>query len=226
MRAKMIFVLALVMGAITTVLFFQYMKQLSADKNEQMVTVVAAREDIKENEQISRGMLQLVQIPKKGLPPNAVYHLSELEGMIATSDIKKGEVLLKHRVRSWNDETTVVSRKVREGFRAVSVGVNFVQSVSNLIEPEDKVDVIFSETIKLPNNQIKVETKQLLSGVRVLAVGRKIAESLQQKEPHADYNSVTLELKPEDAVLLINASERGHIQLTLHTKVISSDEAK
>jgi len=225
MRAKMIFALALVMGAITTVLFFQYMKQLRADKvDDRMVTVVAAREDIKEDEQISRGMLQMVQVPKKGLHPNAVYHLSELEGMVATSDIKKGEVLLKHRVRSWNDETTIVSRKVRKGFRAVSVGVNFVQSVSNLIEPEDKVDIIFSETIKLPNNQIKVETKQLLSGVRVLAVGRKIAESSQQKEPHAEYSSVTLELTPEDAVVLVNASERGHIQLTLQTKVISSNE--
>ena len=35
-----------------------------------------------------------------------------------------------------------------EGYRAVTVGVNINQSVSNLIEPEDEVDVILTKVAK------------------------------------------------------------------------------
>lgn len=218
----MMLALALVMGAVTTVLFFQYMKQFSreAAMHDSTVAVVVAKEDIQENEQISRGVLQVVRVPQKGVHANAARSMSEVEGMFATAKIAKGEAVLKHRVSSEKAETLFVSRKVRPGFRAVSIGVNFVQSVSNLIEPEDEVDVIFSETMKLPNGQAKVETKQLLANVRVLAVGRKMAASSRPKEPHVEYSSVTLELKPQDAVALVNASERGHIQLALRTQII------
>jgi pilus assembly protein CpaB len=221
MRSKIIMLLALVMGIVTTVLFFNYMNQFDTQAviNENTVPVVQANGLIKENQRITSDMLVIAQVPKDGLHAQTVTELSEVEGLYATSDIETGEVLLTHRVKSEKEETLFVSRKVTEGYRGVSVGVNFVQSISNLIEPEDVVDVVFSEVVKV-NNVDTVVTKQILSKVRVLAIGRKMIAATSEDEVYAEYSSVTLELKPEDSVTLINASERGNIHLTIHTKIV------
>ncbi|QOR67506.1 Flp pilus assembly protein CpaB [Cytobacillus suaedae] len=221
MRSKIIMLLALVMGIVTTVLFFNYMNQFDTQAviNENTVPVVQAKGLIKENQRITSDMLVIAQVPKDGIHPQTITEFSQVEGQYATSDIEAGEILLSHRVKSEKEETLFVSRKVTDGHRGVSVGVNFVQSVSNLIEPEDVVDVVFSEVVKV-NNIDTVVTKQILSKVRVLAIGRKMIAATSEDEVYAEYSSVTLELKPEDSVTLINASERGNIHLTIHTKIV------
>lgn len=227
MKSKIILLLALVMGIITTVLFFNYMKQFNSETvvNQNVVEVVAAKESIKENQVVTGKMLQVVKVSKESVHANAVTDLNEIDGLFATADIEAGEIILKHRVKSEKEENLFVSRKIADGYRAVSVGVNFVQSVSNLIEPEDEVDVVFSETIK-ENNIDKVVTQQLLSKIKVLAVGRKMTVS-KEDEVYVEYTSVTLEVTPEDAITLVNASNRGNIQFTLHSKVSQeTDTAK
>jgi len=226
MKSKLIFIVAIVMGIITTALFFQYMKKFDqqAIMEENMVDVVAVSKTIPPNRRITSDMLQIVTVPKMSVHEHTIYEIEDAVGKYTTAQIEANEVLLKHHIQSEKEETIFVSKKVKEGYRAVSVGVNFVQSVSNLIEPEDYVDVIFSEVIKLENNQTRVDSKQLLSNVRVLAVGRRLVDSTKTEEPYVEYSSVTLELKPADAVKLVNASERGSIQLTLHTKISSSEK--
>ncbi len=207
------------MGVITTILFYNYMKQYDATTvvNENMVEVAVATQLLKNNERITLDKVEVMNIPEKGLHPQAVTAVEELEGLIVNADIEQGEVILNHRVQREEDEKLFVSRKVRDGFRAVSIGVNFVQSVSNLVEPEDYVDVVFSEVIKVDDENI-VNTELILENVRVLAVGRKLIESTTG-ESYMEYSAATLELTREGTVKLINASERGNIQLTLHSRV-------
>lgn len=226
MRSKVILVLALIMGAITTLLFFNYMKQFDEATviSETMVDVVVAKQEIKENQRISSGMVEVIQIPEKGLHLTVIKSIAEAEGRYATAAITAGEPILSHRVKSEKEETLYIARKVKDGYRAISVGVNFVQSVSNLIEPEDKVDVVFNEVKKNANNEPYVITNQILSGVRVLAIGRKMLPTMSEEEEYVEYSSVTLELKPENAMTLINAIERGTIHFTIHTKVIPEEK--
>ena len=219
MRSKFILVAALFMGAITTFLFFQYMKQYDQEAlvNDSMVDVVVAAQSIHANDRMSASIVKLEKVPAKGLHPNAVRSTTEVSGKFAMTDMEPGEVILSHHLRLQTEENLFVSRKVKEGYRAVSVGVNFVQSISNLIEPEDTVDVVFSEHFK-EANITHVNSEMILSNVRVLAIGRRMIETTG-KEEYVEYNSVTLELQPNDAVRLINASERGNIQLALHTRI-------
>ena len=224
MRSKFILMLALLMGIITTVLFYKYMKELDqkAVIHENMVEVVVASQPIEKNQRVTAGMLTYTTLPEVNKHPQSISSIQEVEGKIVTSKIEKGEMLLKHRLKTAKEEEILISRKVREGYRAVSVGVNFVQTVSNLIEPEDYVDVIFSE-VKKSGNQNIVQTQMILQKVRVLAVGRRMIES-STGEDYVEYSSATLELKPKDTVRLINASERGNIQLALHTRIKPPEE--
>jgi pilus assembly protein CpaB len=212
------------MGIITTFLFFNYMKKFDTDVaiSESMVDIVVAKDKIAANTKLNASLLEVRAMPEKGLHPQSVKEISELEGLYVTSPIEMGEPILVHRVQSELEEQLFVSRKVKDGFRAVSVGVNFIQSVSTLIEPEDYVDVVFSEVIS--TNPTQVNTNIILEKARVLAVGRKLVAKTDTSEEYVEYTSVTLELKPNEAVTLINASERGNIQFTLHTRLVTQKE--
>ncbi|WP_409252342.1 Flp pilus assembly protein CpaB [Bacillus sp. SCS-153A] len=227
MRSKIILFLALVMGGLTTFLFFNYMQQFDSAKvvNANTEKVVVASEKIEENQRITEGMLKVVQMPSQGLHPQAARTVEELTGKYATAAIETDEIILTHRVKSEKEEELFVSRKVKDGYRGVSVGVNFVQSVSNLIEPEDIVDVVASETLKDEKGQ-QIKTEQILSKVTVLAVGRKMLETKTEEEEYVEYSSVTLELRPEDAVKLINAAEKGPIHFTVHTRIKEESSEK
>ncbi|HZG77555.1 MAG TPA: Flp pilus assembly protein CpaB [Paenibacillus sp.] len=222
MRTKLVLVLAIVMGMATTVLFYQYMSrfQREAAGNEALVDIVVAAEPIARDERIVPGKLTVARVPELGLHANAVRDVSLAEGKLADANIAAGEPILSHRLKDEKDEALFVSRKVAEGKRAVSVGVNFVQSVSNLIEPEDLVDVIASS----PGPDNKMITELLFEGVRVLAVGRRMIESAEG-ELYVEYSSVTLELDRDQSVRVVNADENGNIQFTLHSRVNGSAPA-
>ncbi|SFA79346.1 pilus assembly protein CpaB [Bacillus sp. cl95] len=225
MRSKFVLVLALVMGMITTVLFFQYMKQFDAEKaaTSNTVEVIVAKERIEKNARISANMIERVSLPEKSIHPKMMKSDSLVVGKIATSMIEKGEPIMSHRLVSELEEDLYVSRKVKEGYRAVSVGVNINQTALNLIEPEDDVDVIYSRAKKAQNYEKEVETVVLLKKARVLAVGRKLKTPEDSKEPYVEYSNVTLELKPEDAFKLVNASEQGNLHFILHKRPVREE---
>lgn len=225
MRSKFVLVLALVMGMITTVLFFQYMKQFDAEKaaTSNTVEIIVAKEKIEKNARITANMLEKVSLPEKSIHPKMIKSNDLAEGKLATSMIEKGEPIMSHRLVSELEEELYVSRKVKEGYRAVSVGVNINQTASNLIEPEDDVDVIYSRAKKAQNYEKEVETVVLLKKARVIAVGRKLQTPEDSKEPYVEYSNVTLELKPEDAFKLVNASEQGNLHFILHKRPVREE---
>jgi pilus assembly protein CpaB len=218
------------MGVITTILFFQYINQFNTEKVAtamvKTVGVVVAKEKIEKNEKISLKKLELVQMPEKNVLPQAVKSLSEAEGKLATAMIEKGETILSHRIGTEQEEGVYVSRKVRDGYRAISVGVNINESVSNLLEPEDEVDVIFTKIIKNKAKQDVAQSVMLLNKARVLAVGRKMLTPENTKEKYVEYSSVTLELKPGDALKLVNATEEGKIHFILNKRPLMSEGNK
>jgi pilus assembly protein CpaB len=218
MRSKLILLMAVVMGIVTTLLFYQYTKKVNVNQtvSEKTVKVVVAKEKIAMNETISAKKITIVQMPEKAVLPQYIHNIEDAEGKIALAVIEKGEPVLSHHLITERNESVYVSRKVREGYRAVTVGVNINQSVSNLIEPEDLVDVVFTKSDQ--NNQIPPTSTILLEKQRVLAVGRKMVTPDQSKEKYVEYSSVTLECKQQDAVQLINAAQEGKIQFILNKR--------
>ena len=229
MKSRIILILALIMALITTFFFSRYLKGLDEKykSSGNRVGVVVAKEPIAKNQRVTKEMLEIKDLSADSVHPEAVKNVKDIEGSYALTDMKKGEVLFASRFANQFKETELVTRKIRDGLRAVSIEVNFVESVSNLIEPEDYVDVVFSEKLNtvIP---LQVSTQILLQNVRVLAVGERITPSEGQSNPTseetkvseaAEYVSVTLELKPEDTARIINADERGNLKLILRSKV-------
>jgi pilus assembly protein CpaB len=230
MKAKIVLLLALVMATITTALFFQYMESVkvttttTSNSVTPTVEIVVAAKKINKNERISTEQVKIVEVDVKSVHPKAIRNLNDVVGKLATTTIYEGEQFLSQRIISDKQETIYVSRKIKDGYRAVSVGVNINQSVTNLIEPEDEVDVIFTK-VKKVGNVDKATSEIILTKARVLAVGRKmIIPEDAKKEEYVEYSSVTLELKPEDSVLLVRSSHEGTIHFILNQRPIDQSE--
>lgn len=232
MKSRNILILALIMALVTTFFFSRYLKQLDKKykSNDNRVSVVVAKQPITKNQRVTKEMLELKDLSIDSVHSEAVKKIEDIEGSYALIDMKQGEILFASRFTNQFKETELVTRKIREGLRAISIEVNFVESVSNLIEPEDYVDVVFSEKIGGSGASGQVSTGILLQNVRVLAVGKRIiskseqsnqgeAEAKAKSSEDVEYVSVTLELKPEDAAKIINADERGNLKLILRSNV-------
>jgi pilus assembly protein CpaB len=222
MRSRTLFLLAILMGLITTTLFIftlNNQKPEATEKEIEKVDVVFAISAIQPNQVITEELVEVRRIPIDQKHEAAVQNIEDILNKIAITQIEENEILLQHRVQTIEDEKGSLSKKITEGSRGVSIGLNIVQSVSNLVEPEDYVDVIFTERVKKDKEEVTV-SKQLLTNIRVLAIGQKITVSNEADEV-VQYGEVTLEIAPGDTMKLVNAFESGNLHLILHSRIIT-----
>lgn len=106
---------------------------------------------------------------------------------------------------------------VQDGWRAVSIPVDPVSSVNNLIQPNDNVDVI--GTFRFPDvrgdSALDTVTLTILQDVKVLAVGNRWQSAIAESGTSGSYGTVTLQLMPDEVEMLIFASQKGKITLSL-----------
>ena len=159
---------------------------------------------------------------------------------IARYSLKKDAPIKKAAVFNIGDEN-VLSILLSPGMRAVAVETDSVRTGGALIKPGDYVDVILVTAIS-PNTRLSDELNELVNpepsedlqftaktifeNVRILAINRdikrpKITASRTEAPPVKEQvfrepTTVTLELIPEDAVLLLESARLGEINLTLH----------
>ncbi|MBL7714788.1 MAG: Flp pilus assembly protein CpaB [Bdellovibrionales bacterium] len=191
------------------------------------VFVVRAKVDIKENETVNEGMLSLdimpkkfaepsaVQFAKKADDPDTVKSLRALVGTVALIPIRAGEQITYNKITEPGVRTGLAPQ-VTPGRRAISVPVNDMSSVSRLVKPGDRVDVI--ATIDLGGQKTNKVTKTILQDVLVLAVGKYVTnnvarltemegnkEKVRNLNEDTNYASVTIEVEPTQAMLVMAA---------------------
>jgi pilus assembly protein CpaB len=210
------------------------------------ITVLVAREDIKEMENIVESMIEPKSVPVKLVEPAAIFfnkkmkeeeadfqeEVKKLIGNVALISIKKGEQI------SWNKITeasikTGLAPQVAPGKRAMSVLVDEVSSVSKLLKPGDRVDLISVIDVGAgAGGRENKMAKTLLQDVVILAVGRNVTNNLARKidqDPQSGrsrvkslvdfdgYSSITIEVDPNQAQLLaaIMAGNGNRLVFTL-----------
>lgn len=140
---------------------------------------------------------------------------------------EKGEIL------QWSDISQAYGRaaglagRVRKNYRAISVAVDNISSVNNLIKPEDNVDII--GTFRFPemrgDNSLDTLTLTILQNVRVLATGAQWETNYGAaggENFRGGYSTVTLELSPKEVEMIIFASQKGKLSLSLRNYEESS----
>lgn len=166
--------------------------------------------------------------------------IDSLKGAVARSDIVAGEPINSRRAMRIGDSGFLAS-VLQPGMRAMAVPVDprGSRTAGGLIAPNDRVDVILTQTD--PKNATAPVSRPILHNIRVLAIGQQMSEfagqpsSAPQQSPGAPPNpaaaaaaaaaaagqrpylsdTATLEVGAEQALELAAAIEAGKLSLLL-----------
>ncbi|MFS0755450.1 Flp pilus assembly protein CpaB [Noviherbaspirillum sp. 1P10PC] len=205
--------LALVIGVVAALAANRFLSAridaIEARSRTAMVEVVVARTDLPKGQEIGPGNVALRPIPRDYAHSNALTNDSfgSAVGRKLAYNIKGGEMLLSSMLEASKPAT--FSGRVGIGWRAMTVAVDEINSISGLLEPGDVIDLIAS--LERKGNKL---TMPLLQGVHVIATGQRLVDDPVTGE-RKQYATVTLNVTPSQATTLIAARDGGKITALL-----------
>jgi pilus assembly protein CpaB len=192
--------LSLIMAGIAVFFVMSSVSSIEEDAKKKFgdeVTVLVAKNDIKEMDSILDGMVEPKLIPKRFVEPTAIaFNMAVKEespdyametkriiGNVAIVPIKKGEQITLNAITEPGMRSGLAPQ-VTPGKRAMTIGVDETSSVGKLVKPGDRVDVIaVMDQSVMVGGQIRDSkvAKTIMQDVVILAVGRNITNNIARK---------------------------------------------
>jgi pilus assembly protein CpaB len=186
-----------------------------APKTEPQTLVVVAARDMALGTKLTSGNVKLVSMPERTVPKGAVLLLKDATDRVVLTAVATNEPILASRLSAPNASEGMAST-IQPGLRAVSVQITDVSGVAGLIQPDSRVDVIFTR----PGSMEEASTSTILQNVKVFSTGRLApagqtaqAAAAEARAPRAPV--VTLLLPPDQAQVLELAKNQGKVSLSL-----------
>jgi len=195
-------------GFVASLGVYRYLR--AASDKEQTKSVLVAIKEININQPLNEQNVRVEQWPSRQIPQGSLGQLKQIDAKFARIRLYPGEPILAAKVMDWNDASS--SLKIPKGFRAVSVKVTMDSSVSSLIEPGDKVDVI---VVMKRSQDAPAMSKTILKLVQVFAVNTEMGKSPEKDKTLEEVRTISLLLDPEGAERLAMGQEMGTVRLTL-----------
>ncbi|MEY3289375.1 MAG: Flp pilus assembly protein CpaB [Pseudomonadota bacterium] len=175
---------------------------------DKTMSVVVAAVEIPYGVKLEDAQVKLLAWPGSSIPQGAFSSKEQVLGKVTKNNYYPDEPITEKRMSEHAGGSTL-SGLITKDYRAISVRVDDVVGVAGFILPGNKVDVLSTKKESATNKAI---TKTLLQNIKVLAVDQEVS---QEKDKPAIVRAVTLELKPEQAEIIVQAMQEGTIQLTL-----------
>lgn len=172
------------------------------------VTAYRLTKDVPAYETVTRAQLQAVRIPERWLPATAVRALSEVNGKIAATSLKRGSLL----------QTDMVAARpeLQAGQMEIAIMIDAETGVAGKITPGSRVN-IFATFAPRKTSDPEV-SKIIVSGARVIDVGEIKAFDTDTDSSRASSRGVpiTFALDAENAQRVAFAeSFARHVRLAL-----------
>lgn len=206
---------------------YQFLKEVGKPQETPRTSVVVAAVDIPENTLVTADMVMLKPVATEALLPNHLRDTASVIGMVLSSDVYAGEQIVTNRLvrMGETEQNSSLAYVVEPGMRAVTISVNAISGIANMVRPGNRVDIVMNysderpkENAQDPEDTESVPTSRLfLQDVPVLAVG-----SVLSRDGSAEYATITLQVTPEDAVKISFAEYTASIRLILRSPL---DEA-
>lgn len=191
-----------------------------APKTEKQVSVFVASHDMPLGTLLRQSDIKAVRYPERDVPKGVVVQTRDAVGRVVLVPISMNEPLLNSKLSS-PTSTEGVSSTIDPGFRAVAVQISDSTGVAGLVQPNSRVDVLFTR----PGTMTEASTSTILQNVKVLSVGRSspTGATVDARAPRVPV--VTLVLLPADAQKLELAKNEGKISLSLRNPLDPSQTA-
>ena len=198
-------------------------------------TVLVAKRDIKMGTPLDAEILSSEIVSSKNQESRAVSSLSRIDGMIAGTDISKGEQITLDKL-IYPREKGGLAASTPVGKRAVTISVDNISSLAGMIKPGDYVDMIATMAMPAVGADGKQTTQgmvmPLFQNVQVLAVGQETSStsrvdsrySKPEQRDAAVASLITVALSPQEANIASFVQEQSKIRLVLRSPADSKSE--
>ena len=182
--------------------------RLNANPDDNLKTVVVATVEISFGQMVEAQQVAVVRMPKDTVPDDAFDATDKVVGKIANVSILRGDIVRGARLAEHLGGSTLASL-IEPNMRAISVRVDDVVGVGGFLLPGNRVDVLATKQTGSNSNTL---AETILENLRVLAVDQ--TASTDKTQPVV-VRAVTLEMTPEQTVVLVKGMSEGKLQLAL-----------
>jgi pilus assembly protein CpaB len=221
-RNPLLFVAALGLGGLAAFGTRGYIAGQLAIERERLVPrqpmaqVVVAKRDLPRGEVVSADTMAVREVPRDYLPATSVppERFDALAGARLAQPMRAGEPLVQGVLEA--ADPSAFSARVRSGIRAITISVDEVNSMSGMLQPGDRIDLLLS--VRLPAGgpaPLPQElTRPLMQDLRVLATGRQVRPGGESRQERG-FTAITVEVTPEQAQKLVVAQRSGKLTALL-----------
>lgn len=165
---KKIISIVSVIGLLLAIVFYTQFTT-KAELNE--VTVAIANNNIPPRTQITKEMINVVTVPARSIPGNAITKPDDLVGKwtVQGYGLSKNSYFYEEKVVPQQELPDEALLKLEEGEVAVPILVDLESSLGNSIIPDTYVDLTFKQLIT-DNNEMKAVAGDLMKNVKVISV--------------------------------------------------------
>ena len=203
--------LAVLVAAIAAYALYTYLKGQETKLTEAVATqrIVVAAVEIPMGTTINMTQAKTAEWPKANMPQGTFAASDQVIGRTSIQTFMPGDPITETKLMPKEGPVGIMTYKIPEGHRAMTVGVDQVAGVAGFLNPNNIVDVVLIAAPPGANQQIG---KIVLQNVPLLAIGQIV----EQKEGKpVVVPTVTVDVTPEDAEKLAIASTQGRLQLVL-----------
>jgi pilus assembly protein CpaB len=227
MKEKAILIISAIIGVIAYFLTYQYLSNETAKiyKGAVKITVIVAKRDLPSGTELTMKDLALSRVFQKAVG-SSVFQEKDLNLVLNKKllfAINRGDPLLWSYIETPRTERGGLAPMITSGLRALAISVSGDAAVDGHVKPNDRVDILgtFTFPSKTVPGEMESITLTVLQDVTVLATGKELAKQDTygrevQGMRGASYGTVTLEVTPREAELLVFAQNvRGQLKLSL-----------
>ena len=186
-RRTLILIAAALVGAIAAYALFTYVGGIEdeANDNAERVEIFKIVQDIPKgtfgDEAFLQGMIEKDVIAKEYRPATAITSESQIEGLVAISDLPANQVVVSNQFVSQAESLSTFSSLLKNNEVAISISVDQVHGVAGLLVPGDFVNMLVvveevdAEGTPTPQSGevvYKSPARYMYQKVQILAVGQ------------------------------------------------------
>lgn len=237
MKRRIVLIVSLVAGLAAAVCtrFYLAAKTSEVDRMKAAINrrygtmeVLCFAVDLPAGTVLSKNDLGLKTVPALGMRGQAltIESVTDVVGRKILLGHRKGDVVFWSDIEGGNPAAEGLSAGIKRGMRAVSVNCTGAASVSGMVRPNDRVDVIGTFDFDSSAGKKNFVTCTILQNVLVLATGDITAKNGRSSlGGRHGYSTVTLEVTPREAEMLAFTEQiKGRLVLSLRNRGDTSFE--
>ncbi len=223
-KSMMLMVLSMGFGLIAAIGISQVMgRSSSTQPATKMGPVLVAADHLDMYSRLNEENVKIENWPANIIPEDAVTSLEEIEDKIILSRLSKGMPLVGSATINEKEHRDITST-IPKGFKVVAIKVAGDDTISGLLNPGDKVDVIGFFKKRATDGQTLTASKTFLKALRVWSVDGSLQANREEGGNGSGSAIVGVLVNEKQSEQIYWAQQTGEIKLVMRGDHVEGDD--